>query len=122
MCIKEADAGMFEPWLTRWALVPDGDEYVMACPPDAEGSIYENSGAPEANLYGILGDVEANVTVVRSVRARMTNDGPVNMGASPCAPDLVARFKKGREIPVEYSHFVPMEAPDFTARVIAESL
>lgn len=106
----------------QWALLPDGDEYVMACPPDVEGSIYENSGAPDANLYGVLGDVRANVTVVRSIRGRMTNDGPVNMGASPCAPDLASRFAKGREIPVEYSHFVPMEAPQFVAQVIADSL
>lgn len=28
MCIKEADAGMFEPWLTRWALVPDGEPII----------------------------------------------------------------------------------------------
>ncbi len=118
---KDWDVAMLRDYC-QWALLPDGDDYVLACSPDVEGSIYENSGAPDANLYGVFGQVRANVTVVRSVRGRMTNDGPVDMGASPCAADLATRFRNGREIPVEYSHFVPMEAPEFTAQVIAASV
>ena len=53
----------------RWGLLAQGDQFVLACPPEVEASIYENSGKPEANLYGIIERIEVPVTVVRSERA-----------------------------------------------------
>ncbi len=122
MLERFADRSPFREWdpavlrdYCRWALLPDGDEFVLACPPEIEGSIYEHSGGLEANLYGLLDRIEIPVTVVRSVQANMGHSGPVDMAASPTAPDLASRFKRGRDVPVKYSHFVPMEAPEFVA-------
>ncbi len=97
---------------------PDGDGWVLACPPVIEGSIYEASGLLSANLYGRLERIDAHVTVVRSARSA----GPepaLDMAASPTAPDLAARFRHGRDVATPYSHFIPMEAPAFVANLAA---
>ena len=97
---------------------PDGEGCVLACPPEVEASIYEHSTMPEANIYAEIARVEAPVLVVRS--AREFTPGPVmDMGASPTATDLAARFPHGHDVKVQWSHFIPMEAPEFTAGLIA---
>jgi hypothetical protein len=40
--------------------------------------------------------------------------------ASPTAPDLASRFSNGRDLLVDYSHFIPMEAPEFVAEQILQ--
>jgi len=101
-----------------YGLVPAPMGYVLACPPEIEASIYEASGLDDANLYGKLETIDAAVTVVRSAR-RMGEGGPaVDMGASPTAPDLAAQFRRGRDVATSYSHFIPMEAPQFVAGFI----
>jgi len=95
--------------------------YTLACPPEVEASIYEASGLDDANLYGKLENVGAAVTVVRSARV-MGEGGPAaDMGASPTAPDLAERFQRGEDVPTHYSHFIPMEAPEYVADLINES-
>jgi lipase len=100
---------------------PDGDGFVLACPPDIEGAIYEYSQAVESNIYPELARVNVPVTVIRSPRPFV--EGPAtDMMASPTAPDLAARFRNGRDIVVEYSHFIPMEAPEYIADQIIKVL
>jgi lipase len=102
-----------------WGLVPapDGSGYVLACPPDIEASIYEASTLNDANLYDRLGGVQIPVTVIRSPRF-MRAEGTMDMAASLTAPDLATHFRRGRDIEVPYSHFIPMEAPEVIAEFI----
>jgi lipase len=100
----------------NYGLVPaaDGDGYVLACPPDVEASIYEASALNDANLYDEFGKVEAPVTVIRAPRF-MPAEGPMDMAASYTAPDLATHFRRGRDIVVPHSHFIPMENPGLVA-------
>lgn len=93
---------------------PDGNGYVLACPPDIEASIYEASALDDANLYDEFGKVDAPVTLIRAPRF-MPAESPMDMAASYTAPDLATHFRRGRDIVVPHSHFIPMEAPGLVA-------
>jgi pimeloyl-ACP methyl ester carboxylesterase len=105
-----------------WGLVPapDGNGYLLACPPDIEASIYEASTLNDANLYSKLDRIQVPVTVIRSPRF-MRAEGAMDMAASLTAPDLATHFQRGRDIEVPYSHFIPMEAPAMVAEFITDS-
>lgn len=97
--------------------VPDQGAFQLACPPEIEASVYENSGQHDADLYARLGEVQAQVTIVRCAQL-MPLAGPMMMNASPASPDLASRFRHGRDIEVAYSHFIPMEAPGMIADLL----
>lgn len=126
MCERFRERPPFSEWdpavlrdYCEYGLRPDGDGYLLACPPWVEGSIYENSSAPEANLHAQMEQVRIPVTVVRSMRGRLAGQGPMDMAASPTAPDLASRLPRGRDIEVPCSHFIPMEAPALAAHLIS---
>ncbi len=100
---------------------PDGNGYVLACPPEIEGSIYEQSPARSANIYPEIAHVKAGVTIVRAPGRFIPGPEP-DMNGSPTAPDLASKFANARDIAVEYSHFIPMEAPEFVAEQILQIL
>ncbi len=103
----------------EYGLLPDGNAFVLACPPAIEAAIYENSPAPASDIYQEIDTIRIPVRIVRSMKAVDPADV---MSRSPTAPELAASFAQGADIAVaEYSHFIPMEAPAFTARLIAES-
>ena len=100
----------------EFGLVPHGDHWELACPPAAEASIYEESLAPESNIYAEVAQVTAPVTVLRAGTARQ--EGHLDLAASPTAADLAARFARGRDVVLDgASHFIPME---FADRVVDE--
>jgi pimeloyl-ACP methyl ester carboxylesterase len=100
----------------QFGLLPSGDHLELACPPAAEASIYEESIAPESNIYAEVAQVTAPATILRAGIARQP--GQLDLAASPTAPDLAARFARGRDVVLEgVSHFIPMEFP---GRVIEE--
>src|ERR1700681_5037985 len=69
----------------EYGLLPDGDGFVLACPPEIEAGIYENSPAPESNIYPEIATIQIPVHVVRSGKRL----DPANfMAASPTVPDL----------------------------------
>jgi len=73
----------------NYGLEPAGEDYILACPPEIEASIYENSTVPESNIYPEIAAIPIPVHVVRAGRFR----DPANvMGSSPTAPELAARF------------------------------
>jgi lipase len=100
---------------------PDGDGLVLACPPEVEGSIYEQSRARESNIYPEIAAVRIPVTIVRAA-AQRTDAPAMDMNASPTAPGLASQFAQAEDVVVEHSHFIPMEAPEFVADRIARML
>jgi pimeloyl-ACP methyl ester carboxylesterase len=95
---------------------PDGDGYVLACPPAVEASIYLSSAADDP--YPHLAQVRAPALVLRAGQpARDVTD----MEASPTAPDLAAHFPDGQDVHLPgYSHFLPMEDPELVARLLRD--
>jgi lipase len=93
---------------------PDGDGFVLACPPEIEGSIYEQSRARDANIYPEIARVNVPVRIVRSHIAYRPNP-PMNMLASPTSPGLYTHFAHASDQVVNHSHFIPMEAPALVA-------
>jgi lipase len=104
----------------EYALMPVGDAFVLACPPNTEAATYEASTVQESNIYPEIQAIRIPVQVVRSGRY----PDPANvMGTSPTAPDLAASFARGTDLYLaEHSHFIPMESPELTAKIIADSL
>jgi lipase len=103
----------------EYGLLPEDGHFALACPPAVEASIYEHSSVPESDIYGEIATIEIPVNVVRSARAF---DGRgFDMSASPTAPDLAQSFRHATDLRVEeYSHFIPMEAPQLVAAWIEE--
>ena len=105
-----------------YGLVPasDGDGYVLACPPEIEGAIYEASGLDDANLYGKFELVDVPVTVMRSATP-LKMEPAMDMAASPTAPDLATHFPRGRDMTTPHSHFIPMEDPQLIAELLSST-
>ena len=104
----------------EYGLLADGDGFVLACPPEIEAAIYENSPAPESNIYAEIARIQIPV---RIVRAGKRGDPGNFMGQSPTAPDLASHFARARDLcDAEHSHFIPMEAPGQVAHWIGEML
>ena len=101
----------------EYGLLPDGDGFVLACPPEIEAGIYENSPAPESNIYPEIASIRIPVHIVRAGKQL----DPANfMAQSPTAPDLASHFAHATDFrDAEHSHFIPMEAPALTAEWIA---
>lgn len=96
---------------------PDGAGYILACPPAIEAAIYEAASA--ADIYAEIATIDLPVRVLRS--AQHQAGGTWDMLASPTAPDLATCFRFGEDVPLsDYTHFVPMEAPELIARHVRE--
>jgi lipase len=103
-----------------YGLLPDGDSFVLACPPSIEASVYENSPAPASNIYPEIETIKIPVHVVRA--GKLPEPGDV-MGRSPTAPDLASSFQHGADLCLpEHSHFIPMEAPALVSKLITHSV
>jgi pimeloyl-ACP methyl ester carboxylesterase len=99
-----------------YGLLPNGSEYVLACPPSIEASIYWNSNTHESNIYPDIARIGQPVVVMRAGTVRIP--GVFDLGASPTAVDLASNFARSRDTVLpECSHYIPMERPD---RVIEE--
>jgi lipase len=93
--------------------------YVLACPPDIEVSIFENSHAAESNIHAEIATIRIPVHVVRAGLP----DPAHLMGESLTAPDLAGSFALGADTCLtEYSHFIPMEAPALAAKFVADAV
>jgi pimeloyl-ACP methyl ester carboxylesterase len=102
-----------------YALAPNGDRFVLACAPETEASIYENSPQPDSNIYAEITAIQIPVHVVRSAKATDL----AHPDSPPAAPDLAASFAHGTDLCLpNHSHFIPMEAPSLVARWIADIL
>lgn len=96
---------------------PDGDGYVLACPPEIEAATYAASGG-EA-IYDQIANVRIPVRILRA-KGRM-DPAQTDMSSSPTAPDLASHFANAEDIYLpENTHFIPMEAPALVARHVLE--
>jgi pimeloyl-ACP methyl ester carboxylesterase len=94
-----------------YGVLPDGDGYILACPPEVEASIYENSRTESSNIYPEIAQVRQPVTIIRAGKSRMQD--VFDLSASPTAPDLVTHFANASEIVLpDASHYIAMEEPD----------
>jgi len=90
----------------------------LACPPEVEGSIYENCTMPESDISAALERIDIPVVVVRSVIEFVV--GFTAMEASPTDPRLAQILPHGRdEHWRDVSHFIPMEQPERVAQLIS---
>lgn len=104
----------------RYGLVPaktGGLE--LACPPHLEASAY--MGNAGSDIYPLIGGIECPVTVLRARNGERTS--ALDFSVSPTWPDLASHFRNGRDLHWnDFSHFIPMEAPERLAALIAEHL
>ena len=102
----------------EFGVLPQGGEYVLACPPQVEAAIYAASNEAESNLYPVIAKIQQPVTVVRG--GFPWNLDFFDLNASPTATGLAARFPKGRDVLLEgRNHYIPMETPELVAGEVA---
>ncbi len=100
-----------------YGILPRGGEFVLACPPHIEESIYRQSRMPESNIYPEIERIQQPVTVIRAGKTR--EHGVFDLSTSPTAPDLAAQFPHGRDMVfADCTHYIPMEAPDRIAALV----
>jgi pimeloyl-ACP methyl ester carboxylesterase len=103
----------------EWGLLPapDGDGFVLACPPVVEASVY--IGSSSLDLYALIDTITLPVTVLRAP-PRDDASTAMDFSKSPTWPGLAGRFRHGRDVYLpERTHFIPMEDPALTADYIA---
>lgn len=98
---------------------PDGDGYVLACPPAFEANVYMTARLHDG-IYEDVAAVDVPVFVVRAM-VPPPDRGLMDFRYSPTWPGLAARFRRGRELHLaDRTHFFPMEDPELAARLIRE--
>jgi pimeloyl-ACP methyl ester carboxylesterase len=101
-----------------YALRPDGDGFVLACPPPLEAAIYARCNAPENDLYGGMYRVTIPVTILRA--GTVPTPGKFDLNASPTSPAAAASFPNGRDVYLaDRNHYIPMESPELVVQEIA---
>jgi lipase len=100
----------------EFGLLPDGDEFVLACPGEIEARIYSLSRARDADISAELATLKQPTTVMRS--GKLMTEEKFDLSTSATDPKLAARLQNGRDVYMEgCSHFIPMEHPE---RVLEE--
>ena len=100
---------------------PEGQGYVLACPPEIEASIYMSSRS-NGKIYDAVRSIDLPVLVLRAKAITKDRD-PLDFSFSPTWPGLAAAFKRGKEIHFpENTHFLPMELPDRITAIIKNEL
>ena len=105
----------------EYGLLPDGDDFVLACPPEIEASIYPGWNLPEADISVEIASIEQPTTVMRSGK-QMTKE-KFDLSTSATDPLLASRIRRGQDVYLEHcSHFIPMEKPELIiSALIADS-
>ena len=100
---------------------PEGQGYVLACPPEIEASIYMSSRS-NGKIYDAVRSIDLPVLILRAKAITKDRD-PLDFSFSPTWPGLAAAFKRGKEIHFpENTHFLPMELPDRITAIIKNEL
>ena len=118
----------FSAWLPEalrnycdFGLRPEGDAFVLACPPAVEAAIYARCNAPENDLYAGMPRVGIPVTVVRA--GTTMESAELDLNASPTGAEVASCFPRGREVFLAgRNHYIPMEAPELVEAEIRRFL
>lgn len=95
----------------EYGLLPEGDEFVLACPPEIEASIYPRWNLAEADISAELATIQASTTIMRS--GKLMTEEKFDLSASATDPNLASRIPHARDVYfAESSHFIPMERPE----------
>lgn len=95
----------------QYGLLPEGDEFILACPPKIEATIYERSNWPDADISAELATIETPATIVRS--AKLMTREHFDLSASATDPNLSQRMPNARDVYLPHcTHFIPMEHPE----------
>lgn len=95
----------------------DGEGWELACSPELEASAY--LGNAGFDPYSKFGHVTCPVTVLRAPQGDRLD--PLDFSKSPAWPGLAACFRNGTDMMWDdCTHFIPMEAPDRLAALIAQ--
>jgi lipase len=102
----------------EFGLLPDSDEFVLACPPEIEATIYERSNWPAADISNELSTIHIDTTILRSGKL-MTRE-KFDLSASATDPNLASRMPNARDVYLpECSHFIPMEHPELVIAALS---
>jgi lipase len=94
----------------EYGLLPDGDEFVLACPPEIEASIYPLSNHPDADISNELVTIQQPTIVMRS--GTLMSKEKFDLSTSATDPALASRMPNAQDVYLEEaSHFIPMEYP-----------
>jgi len=112
------DPGVLRDYCTHGLLPdPDGNGYVLACPPEFESAVYMTS-RDNPGVYASIRAVTVPVLIVRVMEPPTVRD-MMDFRYSPTWPGLVDEFRNAREVHLpDETHFLPMEHPDLAARFI----
>lgn len=111
------DARVLADYCTH-GLLPalDGEGWELACPPALEASVYQN--ALRTDPYRWLSDLTVPATLIRARGGERS--GPLDFSISPTWLGLGALIGAEREeLWADNSHFIPMEAPERVADLLA---
>ena len=101
----------------EFGLLPEGDEFVLACPPEIEATIYERSNWPDADISAELSTIQTTTTIMRSGKL-MTRE-KFDLSASATDPNLASRMANARDVYLaECTHFIPMEHPELVINAL----
>ena len=105
----------------EYGLLPttDGNGMRLACAPAFEASIYV-SARSAGTILDDAARVQVPVTLVRAMEPRTPEDF-FNFEYSPTWPELASLFPDARDLHIpELTHFIPMQDPERSARIILE--
>lgn len=97
---------------------PEGEGYVLACPPEIEAAIY--MGSASEDIHDKIRGIEIPVIVLRA-KQREADRETMDFGSSPTWEGLAGEFEFGRDIYLpDLTHFIPMQDPGLVAHYILE--
>jgi pimeloyl-ACP methyl ester carboxylesterase len=98
----------------EFGLLPDGDEFRLACPPEIEAAIYPGLNHPDADISRELAMIQQPTVVMRS--GTLMTEEKFDLSASATDPNLASRIPNAQDVYLEgASHFIPMEYPALIA-------
>lgn len=94
---------------------PDGEGWVLACPPQVEAAIY--LGSLGRDIADQVATLPHPVTVLRARRPPPGQNGTgLDFSNSPTWPGLAAAFPNGQDVYLPHlTHFIPMQQPALVA-------
>jgi pimeloyl-ACP methyl ester carboxylesterase len=94
----------------EFGLVPDGEGFTLACPPEIEATIYPLWNEPASDIAKEVAEIAQPALILRS--GRLMTDAKFDLSTSATDPKLASRMQSARDEQLDCSHFIPMEHPE----------